>query len=157
LKRLQNHDKGGQALKLFQLLSYLQSDHDCIDDFCKLPKQWLKNSAQGLADVSIVESGYDLILEWLAKLRSISVYLRASPRCKSLDIHPLILDYALLCIGNGDRTRIAKQVFQLLSWLEFEGTDIESKIRPHVLHCIKLCQKLGVFLDSVGLPEDVLL
>ncbi|KAH8766533.1 hypothetical protein BGZ57DRAFT_1017541 [Hyaloscypha finlandica] len=149
LKRLQNHDKGGQALKLFQLLSYLQSDHDCIDDFCKLPKQWPKNPAQGLPDVSIVESGYDLISEWLAKLRSISVYLRASPRCKSLDIHPLILDYALLCIGNGDRTRIAKQVFQLLSRLEFEGTDIESKIRPHVLHCIKLCQKLGVFLDSV--------
>jgi hypothetical protein len=155
LERLQNHDKGGQALKLFQLLPYLQSDHDCIDDFFKLPKQWLKNSAQGLPDVSIVESGYDLISEWLAKLRSISVYLRASPRSKSLDIHPLILDYALLCISNSDRTRIAKQVFQLLRRLEFKGADVESKIRPHVLHCVKLCQKLGVSLDSVGLPKDV--
>jgi hypothetical protein len=156
LERLQNHDKGGQALKLFQLLPYLQSDHDCIDDFFKLPKQWLKNSAQGLPDVSILESGYDLISEWLSKLRSISVYLRASPRSKSLDIHPLILDYALLCISNSDRTRIAKQVFQLLRRLEFEGADIEPKIRPHVLHCLKLCQKLGVSLDSVGLPKDVL-
>lgn len=156
IKPLHDVDNGREAVKLFQLLPYLQTYGDCINAFFKLPRKSLKRSVQDLPEVLFLGASYEFFAEWLSKLRSVSACLRVNPRSRSFQIHPLILDYALLHIDENQRTRIAKQVFQLLYRLASEGADIEAVARPHVLHCINICQGLGLLIDDLELRTDVL-
>jgi hypothetical protein len=158
MERLQFQEKSSEAMELFRLLLYLRSDHDCIDDFLKIQKQWLKDCAEELPDVSVLAGGFPVISELLSKLRSVSLYLRTNPsnQAKSLNIHPLVVQYALLRVGEQDRLSTAKQIFQLLYEMEARGAKRDSQIRPHVLHCIEICQRLGVTLDNLGLPGVIL-
>lgn len=157
LDRLQALETTGDAAKLIQVLSFLCIDRDCIDDLLKLNKHWL--SAKDLPDVAVLKGSYlGNIASWLSNLRRVSFYIKGKSleTVKKIDVHPLILEYVLLRLEEQSRTRLASQILQLCFKLEVKGVDRNSQLIPHVMQCIKVCKSLGISLNDLKLPNNIL-
>ncbi|KAF4450191.1 hypothetical protein F53441_6625 [Fusarium austroafricanum] len=157
LERLKLQENQRNAVKLMQVLPYLRSDSDCMDDVLKMDKRWLRDCEEDFPDISILKSGYAVISTWLSKLRGVSFYVWSdsfSPS-KTLDFHPLISQYMLLHVDEQTRIRLMSQVLHLFHRIESRGADRGSQVKPHVLQCLQICQGLGISLTSLGLPEDI--
>ncbi|KAH7190862.1 hypothetical protein DER44DRAFT_707818 [Fusarium oxysporum] len=158
LERLGLQESSDSAIKLIQVLPLLRSDRDCMDDVLKMDKRWLRECEQELPDIAVLKSGYAVISKWLSKLRGVSFYVWSDSfsLAKSLNIHPLMLQYMLLNMDEQTRTSLMRQVLQLCYKLEDRGADRETQVKPHVLQCVQVCQGLGVSLISLGLPEGIM-
>jgi hypothetical protein len=158
LERLELHENPESATRFLQILPFLCFDNECVDDFLKIDKRWLRESADELTDIAMLKSGYTVISSWLSKLRGVSFYVYSdSPGpAKALNIHPLMSQYMLLHIDEQRRISLMRQVLHLFYNLESRGAERESQIQPHVQHCTRVCQGLGLSLNSLGLPEGVM-
>jgi hypothetical protein len=158
LERLEHQENAHMAIKLMRILPFLCSDRDCMDHVFKMDKRWLRDCQEELPDISILKSGYAVISSWLSKLRGVSFYVCSdsfSP-VKALNIHPLMLQYMLLHVDKRTRVSLMKQVLHFCYKLEDKGADRASQVKPHVLQCVQVYQGLGISLNSLGLPEDIM-
>lgn len=157
LDRLQALETTGDAKKLLQVLSFLCLDRDCIDDMLKLNKYWL--NTKDLPDVAVLKASYlGNIAGWLSNLRRVSFYIKGKSldTVRRIDIHPLVLQYVLMHLDEQSRTRLANQILQLCYKLEAKGVDQNTQLIPHVMQCLEVCKGLGLSLDDLVLPGNIL-
>ncbi|KAF5983785.1 hypothetical protein FCOIX_3001 [Fusarium coicis] len=158
LERLKQQDNTQSAASLLQILPFLSFDNDCMDEFLKMDKRLPLDCERELPDMAVFRSGYTVMSSWLSKLRGVSFYLQnGSPNnAKSLNIHPLVLQYMLLHIDMQRRVSLMRQLLHLLYNIVHSTAERESQIKPHVQHCTGMCRGLGVSLDALDLPDVVL-
>ncbi|KAG5793107.1 hypothetical protein H9Q69_007845 [Fusarium xylarioides] len=158
LERLELQKDPKRAKELLQILPFLSFDNDCVDALFKMDNRWLTEYEQELPDMMILKFGHKVISSWLLKLRGVSFYVSSesfSP-VKPLNIHPLIWQYMLLHIDEGTRIGLMRQTLQFFFRLERTGVDRETQIKPHVLHCVQVCQGLGIDLNNLELQDQIL-
>ncbi|KAF4498687.1 hypothetical protein FAGAP_5165 [Fusarium agapanthi] len=159
LERLTLQRNTESAASLLQLLPFLSCGNDCVDDFFKMDKRsLLLGREKELPDMAILKSSYTKIRSWLFQLRSVSFFIQSgsSNNTKTLNIHPLMLQYMLLRLHERRRVDLIRQVLQLCHALVDSQKELEAQIKPHVLHCIQVCRGLGILLHSLGLPESTM-
>ncbi|KAF5574850.1 hypothetical protein FPANT_11570, partial [Fusarium pseudoanthophilum] len=156
-QRLLLQENSGRATKLIQILPFLSSDKDYANQVLHMDKPFFHEWQEKLPDVSILRTGPRVISTWLSKLRAVSFFILSSSQStsKDLNIHPLILQYMLLRLDDETRLSLMRQVLHLCYMLEDKGAVQESRIKPHVLHCVRVCQGLGIPLETLGLPADI--
>ena len=88
-----------------QLIPYLKTDSEYIDDFLKLKIQWLEE--EEMPNALTYKATHPVISGRLSKLRQVSFYVSNSTSNseKSLNFHPLILQFALLRTEEQGRIR----------------------------------------------------
>lgn len=157
LKRLALQENHQTAVSLLQILPFLCVHDESVDDFFKMDKYWLRESKREFVDIAMLKSSYMVLSTWLSQLRSVSFYLNSesySPP-KALNIHPLISQYMLLRIDEQRRVSLMRQVLYLFYFMLTRKPEAKYQIMPHVQHCFRVCQGLGVSLNSLNLPEGV--
>lgn len=156
--RLYREEGGDTASAFMQLLPFLCTDNDCIDELFKLEKPWLKKLEKELPDASILMERYSIISGWLSRLRQVSFYLSTSSlnRDKTLTIHPLIYQFALLRAGEHGRKRILEQILRLCYEVAKRAEAGYSLVEPHVRHCHRICLEFEIKLEELKLPAEVL-
>jgi len=157
-KRLYREEGGSTASALMQLLPFLCTDNDCIDELFKLEKPWLKKLEKELPDASILKERYSVISGWLSRLRQVSFYLSTSSlnRDKTLNIHPLIYQFTLLRAGEHGIKRFLEQIFRLCYEVAKRAEARCSLVEPHIRHCQSICKEFEIKLEELKLPADVL-
>lgn len=157
LERLELQGDHHSAENLLQVLPFLSFDDESMDDLLKMDKRRLRESKQDFSDIAVLMSGFAVISSGLFKLRGVSFYCHSDPssRTKALDFHPLMSQYMLLHIDEQRRISLIRQILQLLYNLGNMASEREFHIKPHVQHCIRVCQGLGVPLSALCLPETV--
>ncbi|KAF4432635.1 hypothetical protein FACUT_8323 [Fusarium acutatum] len=158
LERLELQENTQNATSLLQILPFLSCDNDCVDDFLKMNKRLSLDCEKALPDMAVLRSGYTVMSNWLSKLRGVSFFLQSdsSNTAKSLNIHPLMLQYMLLHIDEQRRISLMRQLLHLFYNVVSTAAEKEFQIKPHVQHCIRVCRGLGVSLNALDLPEGVL-
>ncbi|KAM5359546.1 hypothetical protein ACJZ2D_014402 [Fusarium nematophilum] len=159
LKQLALQEDSESAVQLLHLLPYLRTDDDSIDPFLKMRKRGLTKRPGISNHATLLQSEYLIISKWLEKLRGVSLYITAGPpRSRSLNIHPLVLQFAQLLLdeeARKDRMRAVLEVFYELN--ERQGGNSHGHIVPHVNHCLQICSHLDISLRDLGLASDVAL
>ncbi|KAM0083609.1 hypothetical protein ACKRZS_004194 [Fusarium odoratissimum] len=157
LKRLELHNDPQSTTKLLQILPFLSFERDCIDTLFKIEKRWLHECEEELPDVAILNSGYTVISSWLFKLRGVSFYVSSGSfsASKPLNIHPLVSQYMLLRMDEGTRVGLITQILKFFYKLERRGVDRDIQVKPHVQHCVQVCHGLGILVNSLRLPGDI--
>ncbi|KAL7762717.1 hypothetical protein ACKLNR_009252 [Fusarium oxysporum f. sp. zingiberi] len=157
LSRLGLQKDSQSATKLLQILPFLSIDRDCVESLFKTDKRWLHECEEELRDVAILKSGYTVISNWLFKLRGVSFYVSSGSisASKPLNIHPLVSQYMLLHMDERTRVGLVTQILKFFYKLERRGADRDNQVKPHVQHCVQVCQGLGISVNSLRLPDDI--
>lgn len=156
LQRLRLQKQTDNAIKLSQLLPYLNGD--CIDEFLQIDKRWLRHCENEMPNVAMLNSGYVVVSGWLSKLRGVSLYVRGNScrTFKALNVHPLVMQYLLLQVGEKERVSLLRQLLQLFYGMERRGAHRDTHVRPHVLQCVKVCQEFEIPLINLELSSIIL-
>ncbi|KAF5012463.1 hypothetical protein FDECE_1515 [Fusarium decemcellulare] len=155
LQLLKQQEDSENAVKLLQLLPYLRTDDD-IDSFLQIPKKKPVALSCESEDAMVLRSEYLVVSEWLNKLQDVSFYITRSPRRpKSLQIHPLVLQFAQLIAGEDAQKRRIRELLNM--FYELGRNDYPQSIIPHAEHCLKICTRLGTTPQELGLPSEVAL
>ncbi|KAF4975025.1 hypothetical protein FZEAL_8146 [Fusarium zealandicum] len=132
LQQLQHEEESDKAVKLLQLLPYLRNE-------------------------MVLRSEYLQLSKYLESLREVSLYITSSSRrSRSLDIHPLVLQFAQLLLSEEARKPRIKDVLQVFyeSYGQ-QANDGQQHIVPHVKHCLSVCAQLNTLPKNLNLPDEV--
>ncbi|KAJ3538330.1 hypothetical protein NM208_g5949 [Fusarium decemcellulare] len=156
LQLLKQQEDSENAVRLLQLLPYLRTDDDCIDSFLQMTKGKPPNLSNASEDAMVLRSEYLVVSGWLNKLQDVSFYItRGLIRPKSLQIHPLVLQFALLIASEDTQKRRIRELLNM--FYELGRNDHRRIIIPHAEHCLEICKWLGTTPQDLGLPSEVTL
>ncbi|KAF4462683.1 hypothetical protein FALBO_10506 [Fusarium albosuccineum] len=154
LQLLKRQEDSENAVRLLQLLPYLRTDDDCIDSFLQITKKEPTTLFNASEDAIVLRSEYLVVSEWLNKLQDVSFYITTGPtRPKSLQIHPLVLQFAQLIASEDAQKRRIRELLKM--FYELGRNDYHQIIIPHAEHCLEICIQLGTTPQDLGLPSEV--
>ncbi|KAF5671213.1 AAA ATPase domain-containing protein [Fusarium heterosporum] len=157
LEQLKTYDDAESAIKLFQLLPYLCTDQEHVDGFLKLSRKGLGPPSASMKETTVLRSEYLVVSQWLQRLQDVSLYVTMSTRRpRTLDIHPLVLEFAQIITDHEVQRRNIKEVLQVLyDTYDTYKLEIMPQILPHIKHCLGLCSQIGLSLNSLDLSPCV--